>query len=198
MVVGRVHLGPSFGTRRNMVTTKAGVTEPARPAGGVASPARRSPRRYPTRRISADDVRDLLRGVADPEIPTVSIVDLGMVEAIEVRHDHIAIELLPTFVGCPAQQLIRDSVFDALAPLGIPVRAEFTFRVPWTSDRISPFGRERLAASGFAPPAGPGEVRCPYCRSARVAMDSAFGPTQCRSLFYCRDCRQPFEAFKPV
>ncbi len=143
-------------------------------------------------------VLDALRLVHDPEIPTVSIVDLGMVEGIEVRDGRIKVELLPTFVGCPAQGIIRDAVIEALAPFGLPVTAEFTFRVPWTSDRISDSGRARLAASGFAPPAEPEDVRCPYCASARVAMDSAFGPTQCRSLFYCRDCRQPFEAFKPV
>jgi len=143
-------------------------------------------------------VRDILRGVADPEIPTVSIVDLGMVERIEVGPDRVEVELLPTFVGCPAQDLIRSSVIDALAPLGRQAIVGFSFRVPWTSDRITELGRERLAASGFAPPADPAAVRCPYCSSGRVAMDSAFGSTQCRSLFYCRDCRQPFEAFKPV
>jgi ring-1,2-phenylacetyl-CoA epoxidase subunit PaaD len=146
----------------------------------------------------AEAVRDILRGVADPEIPTVSIVDLGMVERIEVGPDRIEVELLPTFVGCPAQDLIRSSVIDALAPLGRPAVVGFSFRRPWTTDRITALGRERLAASGFAPPAEPAAVRCPYCRSGRVAMDSAFGSTQCRSLFYCRDCRQPFEAFKPV
>ena len=174
MVVGRVHLGPSFGARRDMVT-------PVLPAPPDASA-----------------VRERLRLVKDPEIPTVSIVDLGMVETVRVDEDGIAVELLPTFVGCPAQQVIRESVVEALSPFGLPVMAGFTFRVPWTSDRISPLGRERLAASGFSPPAEPSDVRCPYCRSSRVAMDSAFGPTQCRSLFYCRDCRQPFEAFKPV
>ncbi|MEO7664551.1 MAG: 1,2-phenylacetyl-CoA epoxidase subunit PaaD [Candidatus Limnocylindrales bacterium] len=143
-------------------------------------------------------VRAALRSVADPEIPTVSIVDLGMVERVEVTPDRIDVELLPTFVGCPAQGIIRDAVAAALQPFGRPTTIEFSFRVPWTSDRITPLGRERLEASGFAPPAEQGDVRCPYCRSGRVAMDSAFGPTQCRSLFYCRDCRQPFEAFKPV
>ncbi|MES2209743.1 MAG: 1,2-phenylacetyl-CoA epoxidase subunit PaaD [Chloroflexota bacterium] len=166
----------------------------AAPSAAAPSPVRDATRRI----ITAASVRDLLRSVADPEIPTVSIVDLGMVEAIDVLPDRITIELLPTFVGCPAQQVIRESVIEALAPLGCPVAAEFSFRVPWTSDRITPLGRERLEASGFAPPAEPADVRCPYCASARVAMDSAFGPTQCRSLFYCRDCRQPFEAFKPV
>ena len=145
-----------------------------------------------------DAVREILRGVADPEIPTVSIVDLGMVERIEVGPDGIEVELLPTFVGCPAQDLIRSTVIDALAPLGRAAVVGFSFRRPWTSDRITERGRERLAASGFAPPAEPAAVRCPYCQSGRVAMDSAFGSTQCRSLFYCRDCRQPFEAFKPV
>ena len=148
--------------------------------------------------ITAAAVRDLLGRVHDPEIPTISIVDLGIVERIDVSDERIEVELLPTFVGCPALEVIQAAVVEALAPLGRPTEVAFTWRVPWTSDRISDAGRARLAASGFAPPAEPADVRCPYCASARVAMDSAFGPTQCRSLFYCRDCRQPFEAFKPV
>ena len=143
-------------------------------------------------------VGDRLNEVFDPEIPTVSVVDLGIVERVSVTAEGIDVELLPTFVGCPALDVIRASVVNALAPLGLPVRVAFTWRVPWTSDRISDAGRSRLAASGFAPPAAPEDVRCPYCASDRVAMDSAFGPTQCRSLFYCRACRQPFEAFKPI
>jgi ring-1,2-phenylacetyl-CoA epoxidase subunit PaaD len=152
----------------------------------------------PLRVPDEDAVREILRGVADPEIPAVSIVDLGMVARIEVGPHAIEVELLPTFVGCPAQDLIRTTVIDALAPFGRPTVVGFSFRVPWTSDRITDLGRERLTAAGFAPPADPSAVRCPYCRSGRVAMDSAFGPTQCRSLFYCRDCRQPFEAFKVI
>ncbi|TAK02367.1 MAG: phenylacetate-CoA oxygenase subunit PaaJ [Chloroflexota bacterium] len=151
-----------------------------------------------TRPAPADEdaVREILRGVADPEIPAISIVDLGMVERIEVGPDRIEVELLPTFVGCPAQELIRSTVIDALAPLGRPTVVGFSFRVPWTSDRITDIGRRRLTAAGFAPPADPAAVRCPYCGSSQVVMDSAFGPTQCRSLFYCRGCRQPFEGFK--
>jgi ring-1,2-phenylacetyl-CoA epoxidase subunit PaaD len=143
-------------------------------------------------------VRDVLATVHDPEIPNISIVDLGIVERVAVTPSAIEVELLPTFVGCPALEVIEASVVEALAPLGRPANVRFTWRVPWTSDRISETGRARLAASGFAPPAEAADVRCPYCQSARVAMDSAFGPTQCRSLFYCRDCRQPFEAFKPI
>jgi ring-1,2-phenylacetyl-CoA epoxidase subunit PaaD len=143
-------------------------------------------------------VRERLLAVRDPEIPAISIVDLGIVERVDVEPDRIRVELLPTFVGCPALEVIRADVEAALAPLGRAVEAEFTWRVPWTSDRISAAGREALQKSGFAPPARLEDVHCPYCGSERVAMDNLFGPTQCRSLFYCRACRQPFEAFKPV
>ena len=144
-------------------------------------------------------VRAALSEITDPEIPTISIVDLGIVHRADVGPDGtIRVELLPTFVGCPAIELIRLAVSDRLRSFGRPVEVSVSFEVPWTSDRISPHGRERLRGSGFAPPAEIDAVRCPYCDSARVAMDSIFGPTLCRSLFYCRDCRQPFEAFKPI
>jgi ring-1,2-phenylacetyl-CoA epoxidase subunit PaaD len=147
---------------------------------------------------SVDAVRDLLTHVHDPEIPTVSIVDLGLVHSIRDGEDGIRVELLPTFVACPALEVIRAAVADALAQLGRPVRVEFTFATPWTTDRLTSAGREGLRAAGIAPPAEPADVRCPYCASSRVAMDSAFGPTLCRSLFFCRECRNPFEAFKPI
>jgi ring-1,2-phenylacetyl-CoA epoxidase subunit PaaD len=140
-----------------------------------------------------------LAEVADPEIPAISIVDLGIVHRAEIEPDGmIRVALLPTFVGCPAIEMIRTAVAERLAAFGRPVEVEITFEVPWTSDRITPAGRARLHRSGFAPPAEPADVRCPWCDSARVAMDSVFGPTLCRSLFYCRDCRQPFESFKPI
>ena len=95
--------------------------------------------------------------------------------------------------------MIRSSIADHLgARFGRPVRVETTFEVPWTSERISPAGRVALRQAGIAPPSAPEDVRCPFCASADVVMDSAFGPTQCRSLFYCRGCRQPFEALKSV
>ncbi len=148
--------------------------------------------------VSAAVVTDVLGTVHDPEIPTVSIVDLGLVHDVRVDDDGIRIELLPTFVACPALEVIRATVTDALASLGRPVTVDFTFAVPWTTDRLTPAGHAGLRAAGIAPPAEPADVRCPYCASSRVAMDSAFGPTLCRSLFYCRDCRNPFEAFKPI
>jgi ring-1,2-phenylacetyl-CoA epoxidase subunit PaaD len=145
------------------------------------------------------EVLAALAEVTDPEIPTISIVDLGIVHRAEVGSDGtIRVQLLPTFVGCPAIEMIRSAVGHRLESFGRPVEVSVSFEVPWTSDRISPQGRERLRRSGFAPPTDIDAVRCPYCDSARVAMDSIFGPTLCRSLFYCRDCRQPFEAFKPI
>lgn len=147
--------------------------------------------------IAVDEaaVRAALAEVPDPEIPVVSVVDLGMVEDVDVGGEQIRVELLPTFVGCPALDLIRGAVEDRLADFGRPVEVRFGFRVPWSSDRITPQGRAKLRRSGFAPP---DEATCPYCGSADVAMDNLFGPTQCRSLRYCRGCRQPFEAFKSI
>jgi ring-1,2-phenylacetyl-CoA epoxidase subunit PaaD len=144
-------------------------------------------------------VRAILRTVHDPEIPTVSIADLGLVHDVRMEDGgRIAVELLPTFVACPALEVIRANVTEALDVLGHPVTVAFTFAVPWTTDRLTPAGRKGLIAAGIAPPSAPEAVHCPFCASANVALDSAFGPTLCRSLFYCRACRQPFEAFKPI
>jgi ring-1,2-phenylacetyl-CoA epoxidase subunit PaaD len=144
-------------------------------------------------------IRAALAEVPDPEIPVVSVIDLGMIEAVDVTEGAIRVELLPTFVGCPAVDLIRDAVAARLESFGRPVQVDVSFRVPWTSDRITRAGRDKLRRSGFAPPtAVAADVRCPYCGSDRLALDNMFGPTQCRSLYYCRACRQPFEQFKAV
>jgi len=149
-----------------------------------------------------------LAEVPDPEIPAVSVVDLGIVHRVDVEPDAIRVEILPTFVGCPAVEMMRSAIADRLAGLASRIEVDLTFAVPWTSDRISPEGRRRLAASGFAPPLPVGDaaapislsraVSCPYCGSRRTVMENAFGPTLCRSIYYCTNCRQPFEQFKAV
>ena len=168
-------------------------------------------------RLDRAAVLAALQAVPDPEIPTVSIVELGMVGAIEVDEAAVRVELLPTFVGCPALEMIQRAVAERLAELGRPIEVTVSFATPWTSDRISPSGREKLRRSGFAPPphlragralpmidslptagAVSDPVPCPYCGSNRTTLESVFGPTQCRSIRHCPDCRQPFEAFKPV
>jgi ring-1,2-phenylacetyl-CoA epoxidase subunit PaaD len=153
-------------------------------------------------------VRRALADVHDPEIPAISIVDLGIVRTVTVDADAIRVELLPTFVGCPALDAIHDAVTDRLAGFARDIEVRFTFAEPWTSDRISPAGREALRRSGFAPPV-PGQdghalisldapVACPYCGSSKTRLENAFGPARCRSIRYCTACRQPFEQFKAV
>ena len=166
----------------------------ARARTGIGSrPARPAP---PT---SADElaVRTALAEVMDPELPMVSIVDLGMVGSVSVEAS-IDVELLPTYVGCPALDMIRGAIAERLAPFGRPIRVRASFETPWTSDRITTAGLAALAAAGIAPPTEAADARCPLCASADVVQDSLFGPTQCRALYYCRTCRQPFEAIKPI
>ena len=136
--------------------------------------------------------------VPDPELPVVTIGDLGMVHTVDVDAATIRVALLPTFIGCPAIDLMADAIAAALAPYDRAVDVRTTFEEPWTSERISSAGCAALVAAGIAPPTELDEVVCPHCRSRRVVMDNAFGPTQCRALYYCRDCRQPFEAMKRV
>jgi ring-1,2-phenylacetyl-CoA epoxidase subunit PaaD len=149
-----------------------------------------------------------LAEVPDPEIPAVSVVDLGIVHRVDVGPDAIRVEILPTFVGCPAVEMMRSAIADRLAGLAARIDVDVTFAVPWTSDRVTTEGRQRLAASGFGPPSAAGgsdspiqlglAVTCPYCGSRRTVMENAFGPTLCRSIYYCTDCHQPFEQFKTI
>jgi ring-1,2-phenylacetyl-CoA epoxidase subunit PaaD len=160
-------------------------------------------------------VWDALAEVPDPEIPALSVVDLGVVRSVEAGADRVRVELLPTFVGCPAIAMMRDAVAERLAGMAPRVEVEVTFAEPWTSDRITAAGRRKLRGSGFAPPgpAAAGETpprplfetitlrptaRCPWCDSAETRLDSPFGPTLCRAIWWCDACRQPFEQFKTV
>ena len=158
-----------------------------------------------------EDVKLALADVNDPEIPAISIVDLGIVHEVGIDHgsDAIRVELLPTFVGCPALDAIREAVERRLAAFGRPVDVRFVFSVPWTTDRITPAGHDSLRRSGFAPPTGTAAVGsplvvlespvpCPFCGSTRTRLENVFGPAQCRSIRYCLSCRQPFEQFKEI
>jgi ring-1,2-phenylacetyl-CoA epoxidase subunit PaaD len=192
------------GTQIGIARLRAGVTAPT-VAGPPTPPAARA--------IDLEAVRRALAEVMDPELPMLSVVDLGIVHRLEVDdHDGtIRVEILPTFVGCPALELIKTAIADRLAAFDRPVEVRATFQVPWTSERISPAGRRALLAAGIAPPTGAvanggdatligleARVPCPHCGSRRTALENVFGPTQCRTIRYCADCRQPFEAIKPV
>lgn len=155
----------------------------------------------------AGRAREALARVMDPEIPALSIADLGMIERVEASGVEIEIDLLPTFVGCPAQFVIREDAERAVraAVPGARVTVRFVFDPPWTTDRITPAGRDALREIGIAPPEQRGGadasllqigMRCPWCGEAVSTLESAFGPTPCRSIRYCPACRNPFEGFK--
>ena len=155
-----------------------------------------------------------LHDVYDPEIPTISVVDLGVVRSVETSDNSVRVELMPTFVGCPAIEVMRESVAERLREFADDVRVEISFKEPWTTERITPQGRAALRQAGFAPPhVTLGEAgndtfltvlpnlpigECPYCGSQNTSLENAFGPTLCRAIYHCRDCSQPFEQFKEV
>jgi len=162
-----------------------------------------------------------LEEVTDPEIPAISVLELGVIGDVAFEPDadggeRLIVELLPTFIGCPAIEVMRERVGERLRSLHLAeeVQVEVSFAVPWTSDRITQAGREKLGASGFAPPVqlsltapsvDPGDLLtmlevavCPYCGSRRTTLDNPFGPTLCRAIYHCDACHQPFEGFKAV
>ena len=153
-------------------------------------------------------IRQAVEAVPDPELPPVTIGMLGMVADVRDEDGTVVVELLPTFSGCPATQMIGEDVAAAVRRAGAEdVDVRWLRRPVWTSDRITAEGREALTGFGIAPPgprpllpvvADAPPVACPMCGSTDTVADSPFGPTPCRAAHYCRACRQPFEAFKPL
>lgn len=149
-----------------------------------------------------------LREIPDPEIPTLGIVDLGIVRHVRAAALGFEIGLTPTYSGCPATDVIRQLVDEAMAARGIRARVTMVVKPAWTTDGISEQGRRKLAESGIVPPArlsGAGRsasalnddpVDCPHCRSACTTRVSEFGSTPCKALYRCHDCLEPFERFK--
>ena len=159
--------------------------------------------------MTEQSVWDALAQIPDPEIPVISLVDLGVVRNVAVEDERVRVEFTPTFMGCPALEVMRDRMAEKIAALGAEPEIEVIFDDSWSTDRITPAGREKLRAAGFAPPAPRSAgtptlvqlqrgFRCPYCGSTETRLDNIFGPTPCRSLRYCASCRQPFEQFKTI
>ena len=160
--------------------------------------------------LTADAVWAALDEIPDPEIPVISIVDLGIVKDVAVEGESVRVQLTPTFMGCPALDAMQRELTAKLEELGAEPEIDVVMDDSWSTDRISPAGREKLRGAGFAPPAprtagGPALVqlrsaafRCPYCGSTDTKLENIFGPTPCRSLRYCNGCRQPFEQFKTI
>jgi ring-1,2-phenylacetyl-CoA epoxidase subunit PaaD len=136
---------------------------------------------------------DVLASVPDPEIPAVSVVDLGIVRTVEAGR----VVITPTYSGCPATHAIERSIRAALDAAGYrDVRIDTAIAPPWTTDWITPQGRERLRRYGIAPPSPTGDVLCPQCGSADVEEVSRFGSTPCKSQYRCTACLEPFDRFK--
>ena len=159
--------------------------------------------------VTVDQVWDALAEIPDPEIPVVSLVDLGVVKDVEVENGTVRIDFTPTFMGCPALEVMQRAMEDKIAELGAVPDVTVRLDDSWSTDDITAEGREKLRVAGFAPPtprrAGTIDLvqlqrgfRCPYCGSTNTKLENLFGPTPCRSIRYCEDCRQPFEQFKTI
>lgn len=152
-------------------------------------------------------VWQLLDEVHDPELPTLSVVELGMIRSLGMKEDRLIISLTPTFSACPAISMIKQEITSKLAEAGYNAEIRISHYPPWSSDWISAQGREKLKAFGIAPPplhqgtleetlAQP--AACPHCDSQETILKNDFGSTLCRAIYFCQTCRQPFELFKPM
>ena len=160
--------------------------------------------------MTVEEIYTALQSVFDPEIPTISVVDMGIITNVEIRSDDdVRVTMTPTFVGCPAIDYMRRDVESAVKGLGVAnVTVDVTFDSPWTTNRITEKGKAALLKHGLAPPEHfetltlsldvLNNVACPICGSRNTELKSPFGPTLCRSLHYCNSCLQAFEGFKPL
>ncbi|HVZ78105.1 MAG TPA: 1,2-phenylacetyl-CoA epoxidase subunit PaaD [Gemmatimonadaceae bacterium] len=159
---------------------------------------------------SRDDLYRIVGEVKDPEVPVLSVVELGIVRDVQADGSHVTVTLTPTYSGCPAMRTIEQDIRDTLATHGITdVSVETVYSPAWTTDWIGPEAREKLRQFGIAPP-GPAEqgglitltrrrtpVPCPFCGSSNTERRSEFGSTACKAIHFCNACRQPFDEFKP-
>jgi ring-1,2-phenylacetyl-CoA epoxidase subunit PaaD len=160
--------------------------------------------------MNRDGVMRVLETVKDPEVPVLSVVELGIVRDVEIEGNTVTVVVTPTYSGCPAMQTIEDDIVTALRAGGVAdVKVRTVFTPAWTTDWIPAAAREKLRAYGIAPPSHSGvespvqlrrrvPVLCPYCGSANTASRSEFGSTACKALHFCNACTQPFEEFKAI
>lgn len=157
--------------------------------------------------VSKEQIIVWLEEVKDPEIPVLSLVDLGVITNVIINADHVQVEMTPTFVGCPAMDYMKLEVENLLTEKGITPVVNISFKTPWSSDLISEKGKAALKKYGLAPPPSNKVFTdleiletgiCPRCDGENTEMKSPFGPTLCRALYYCHDCKVAFEQFKPL
>lgn len=148
-----------------------------------------------------------LQQVKDPEIPVVSLVEMGIVRDVKIENEKAIITITPTFAGCPAMHVMKRDVEERVGAMGVEVEVRTTLTPPWTSDWISDEGRQKLKSFGLAPPLKHNgdinvilleEASCPRCGSKNTTIKNTFGPTLCRAIFYCNECQEAFEQFKAL
>ncbi|HXG00806.1 MAG TPA: 1,2-phenylacetyl-CoA epoxidase subunit PaaD [Bacteroidota bacterium] len=159
-------------------------------------------------RVDKATIWQQLAAITDPEIPIVSLVEMKVIRDVQVVNDGVKVVLAPTFVGCPALEQMKAEIRAKLSELGIEnVIIESSFSPPWSTDMLDDGVKEKLRRFGIAPPPrNDGElaavlalpVACPFCDSRNTALESEFGATLCKQIYYCNDCRQSFERFKPI
>lgn len=159
-----------------------------------------------TTALTKEKIYKWLEEVKDPEIPVLSLVDLGVISSITIG-EKVKIEMTPTFVGCPAIDYMKNDIIDTLKKYQIDAEVEVTFRKPWSSDLISEKGKIALKKYGLAPPPDRKiftdleileNAECPRCSTTNTELRNPFGPTLCRAIYYCNTCKEAFEQFKPV
>lgn len=169
----------------------------------------RVPANANTDQLTEADIWAILEDVKDPEVPAVSVVELGIVRAVHWDGKELSVDVTPTYSGCPATELIEELIEEALRAAGFRnVRINQVLTPAWTTDWITDEGKEKLRAFGIAPPQGSAskrsllgdseEITCPHCGSTETERVSEFGSTACKALYRCKDCLEPFDYFKCI
>lgn len=158
--------------------------------------------------LTVEKAWSVIAQVKDPEIPVISVVELGLIRGVAVDGGSVQVIMTTTFSGCPALRMMQDEIRRSLLEAGAEqVTIQVSHNPPWTTDDMDPAARQKLREFGLAPPPRPAKdlnialleaVHCPYCGSADTELKNSFGPTLCRMIYVCKACRQPFEQFKPV
>lgn len=157
--------------------------------------------------IDEKEVWEALEAVKDPEIPVVSVVEMGIVRGVEVAQQSVTVTMTPTFAGCPALRVMEEEIAAAVAALGVEPVVETVLSPPWSSEWISAEARHKLKEFGLAPPPRHDgnlpvtfyePVPCPRCDSKNTIVKNTFGSTLCRAIYFCNECREPFEQFKAL
>jgi len=163
--------------------------------------------------VETDQIWQALTEIMDPEIPVISLVEMGIIRDAQRIDDSVTVTMTPTFSGCPALLMMEELIVEKMAELGFEeCHVQKQMNPPWTSDWITEAGRAKLKKFGVVPPQQHGgkieillydsmdemSIKCPYCESTKTERKNDFGPTLCRSIWYCNACQQPFEQFKAL